>query len=598
MNDERHGFASEPTSVPPTTAPLVSDATEPVVATPGSEPWPAPATNVPTSSGLPVTEYEPAPVGAAVSPVLPPARPVSRLRWGIALLVAAAVLAVSAAGAWLLTGSQSASGLAAWMPADSVVYVDARFDLPGDQRQKLGNFLAHLPGFKDQSILDQKLAEVYDRAIRAATNDKHDYSSDIRPWFGGQVAYAIGNLPAIDPTASAPTDVRMLAAVSLTDRAAASSWLRTILADMGASYSSGSHAGVDELLFGSESLRGAVAVLPSVMLLGDETSVDAAIDRNGSNGLAASDTFGKAQKALSGDHLAGMYVNARAYLDWYTQALGQAVPSMMPDLQSVAGSVPAWIGVAVRAEDDALVYQTANPHAGTSIANAPTALAAHVPASTVAFLDTSDLGARVLAAIDLYRSMPSMADAMSQADRIASAVGGFDKALGWIGETAIVVDRDGSTPRGGIVIAPKDRAAADQLATQIKNFAVLAGSSVSLHDEPYAGTTITIADLGGASSLNLPSVLSGDRIELAWAITDQVAVIGLGDGFVKQVLDTTTDTSLASSSRIQLAGGSSRRSPISRLRRPRQRSRDARGAHPEQRARPLRLGHQTVSAAV
>lgn len=37
---------------------------------------------------------------------------------------------------------------------------------------------------------------------------------------------------------------------------------------------------------------------------------------------------------------------------------------------------------------------------------------------------------------------------------------------------------------------------------------------------------------------------------MAWAVTDQVVVIGVGDAFVKSVLDTTAGTSLASNARF------------------------------------------------
>jgi hypothetical protein len=41
--------------------------------------------------------------------------------------------------------------------------------------------------------------------------------------------------------------------------------------------------------------------------------------------------------------------------------------------------------------------------------------------------------------------------------------------------------------------------------------------------------------------------LPSGNVEIAYAVTDQVVVIGSGPGFVKHVLDTTASTSLASS---------------------------------------------------
>src|SRR4029079_3650036 len=64
---------------------------------------------------------------------------------------------------------------------------------------------------------------------------------------------------------------------------------------------------------------------------------------------------------------------------------------------------------------------------------------------------------------------------------------------------------------------------------------------------------ITIVDLGDISKLSgagggdmqvLP--MPTGHVQIAYAVTDQVVVIGSGPGFVKHVLDTTTGTSLAS----------------------------------------------------
>ena len=67
------------------------------------------------------------------------------------------------------------------MPADTVQYVEARLDLPGDQRQKLGEFLAKaIPGFDDQAQLEPKLEDVLDRLVRSATDGKQTWTAEHR----------------------------------------------------------------------------------------------------------------------------------------------------------------------------------------------------------------------------------------------------------------------------------------------------------------------------------------------------------------------------------------------------------------------------------
>jgi hypothetical protein len=77
---------------------------------------------------------------------------------------------------------------------------------------------------------------------------------------------------------------------------------------------------------------------------------------------------------------------------------------------------------------------------------------------------------------------------------------------------------------------------------------------VTVRDEDYNGTTITIVNLGDISKLagtaqsDMQMIpLPSGNLEIAYAVTDQVVVIGSGPDFVKHVLDTTPSTSLASS---------------------------------------------------
>src|SRR4051812_11141773 len=156
--------------------PVDNDATvvwSPPPANPGSEVAPAPTTAVAVER----------PGGA------------SRLRWVIALLVTALVVGVAVAGFVLLAGQTAPSKLLGYVPADSVVYGEVRLDLPGDQRQKLGEFLSKFPGFADQSTLDAKLDEALDKLIRGSTKDSQDYTTKIKPWFGGEIGFSVGKLP-------------------------------------------------------------------------------------------------------------------------------------------------------------------------------------------------------------------------------------------------------------------------------------------------------------------------------------------------------------------------------------------------------------------
>ena len=159
-------------------APATASAAEPVPAAPvtasATPTTPtSPATPASRADGRPpVYENEvawatPAPVVVAGSDA--PRRPRSRLRWAAAIAVVAIVIGASAAAAALLTGSTSTATVLGYVPKSTIVYGEVRLDLPGDQKQAVGAFLSHFPGFADQASLDSKLDEVLDDLIRSAS---------------------------------------------------------------------------------------------------------------------------------------------------------------------------------------------------------------------------------------------------------------------------------------------------------------------------------------------------------------------------------------------------------------------------------------------
>ena len=166
------------------------------------------------------------PRAPAVAPVVPtpPDRRAGRARWSVAVAAALVILAVSAAGLYALVGAAAGSTVAKWAPADSLVFVEVRGDLPGDQRQNLGRFLAHFPGFADQSTLDQKLDETLDRLVepgvgRQAGLDEGDQAVVRRPGRAGR------DRPARRRSASEPSAGHELLIATISDPAGASAWI-------------------------------------------------------------------------------------------------------------------------------------------------------------------------------------------------------------------------------------------------------------------------------------------------------------------------------------------------------------------------------------
>ena len=490
------------------------------------------------------------------TPAVPVERPAgaSRLRWGIALVVTVIVVAIAAAAFSLLAGQTAPSKLLGYVPADSVIYGEVRLDLPGDQRQKLGEFLSKFPGFADQSTLDAKLDEAFDRIVRGATKDSQDYTTKIKPWFGGQIGFSVGKLP----TASAASEGHGLLIVSITDAAKAKAWFDDVSASL--TRTTAAYNGVDLVLIGEGTKKGAVGIAGSVMLAGDEASVKAAIDSKGSGSFASNERFTKSQAALSGDGLGYLFLDGSAYVDWLSaMAAGSPAPPITLD-DATKRLIPAWVVVRLQARGDAIAFEAVAPSVPTKVnrQNRVSKLAPHLPSTTIVIVDAHDYGPALLELIDIYRNNPSTKEAFKQADQAASLIGGFDALLGWMEDAGIVITRDGSSVNGGLVFTASDRAAGERLLTTLRSFAILGGgqSGITVRDEKDGDTTITIIDLGDLKDLGaaagagtLPPIEG--HAQIAYASTADLIVVGVGDTFVKSVLDTKPGSSLADDSRFK-----------------------------------------------
>lgn len=552
----------------------------------------------PTTAGT--APAEPAVVPAGVSEPAPspyettfdaaPADPVhgleSRLRprpvrWPVAIVLIAVVLAVSAFVGILVTGRAPNARVLGYVPAGAIAYGEARLDLPGDERLALASFLSKFPGFADQAAIEGKLDEVMDRVVGGVTNGDQAYTTDIQPWFDGELAFALGALP--DPAtltnrdAPAVDEFRYLVLVSIKDEAGVTSWLKGVATSSHATMSDETYDGANlTLLSGEGGRQGAFAVLDGkVAVLGDVESVKAAVDTQGKGPFAAQANPRAALDATDSSHVGFMYMDVAALFDWASKASQAAGSSVTPgvDLSSSAirGMLPNWEGVALRVEGDAIVLESAvdRPAAAVGpIDNRASSLVDHVPSSALVVGVGHDVGATLIRLLDAYSSEPSMQSLTDGIDQGVGLLGGMNGALGWVGDAGYVVNQADGGTEAGLVIAPTDRAAADKVFTSLRTLLALGGSQagITVRDEAYAGTTITTVDFGDLGGLLAQAGIQSDqlgsgvtlptgRVELAYAVTDQVVAIGSGPSFVKHILDTTPDKSIASTDRYKALAG-------------------------------------------
>jgi hypothetical protein len=557
----------------PATDPDVDTTATPVPTSPVGAPPPTPETGsvgMGDSAGpLPSDR----PLADANAPAPAPAPRQSRARWLAAAGLIALIVGVTAIGTLVLTGSTSTSKVAGFVPADSVMYGEVRLDLPGDQRQKVGQFLSKFPGFADQAALEGKLDEVLDRLTTDASDGKQTYSTDIKPWFDGQLAFSVGAVPTSGDPEAAVAETRALLVLSIKDEAKARAWFGSAISESGKTGTTEDYKGAQLTLFddaamGTATKVGYALVGGKVAIAGDSASIKAAIDTKGDSGLTKADAYTRARAAIAGEDVGFVFMDLKRLLGASLKAMGSA-GATPPVSDSLLAMVPDWTAMRMRVEGDALLLDGAFPHTAAmpgATENRANKVADFAPPSTIVLIAGNDYGKALVDTVALYRKEPSLAEAFAGIDQVAGMLGGPDSALGWMGDTGLVVARNDSGVEGGLVSVPKDAAGGRQLLTTLRSFLTLGGAQagITVRDEDYNGTTITIVDLGSIRDLagmagalggtplpTDPGSLPDGHVELAYAASDAVVVIGSSPDFVKHALDAGAGASLADDARFQ-----------------------------------------------
>jgi hypothetical protein len=178
----------------------------------------------------------------------------------------------------------------------------------------------------------------------------------------------------------------------------------------------------------------------------------------------------------------------------------------------------------------------------------------HVPARSIVYLDSHDVGPALTAVLAKFRALPEAKPLFDQFDQAMSLLGGFDAVFGWWGDTAFVVTPlDDGTIGAGLVIHPRDATAADRLLTTLAGFVALGGGSagITTRSEDHNGTKVTIIDFSAMPGMSTAGLPPGYKPEFAWAANKDVVVMGYGASFVNAVLDAGPGSSLADDARFK-----------------------------------------------
>jgi len=523
---------------------MTDDPTRPIETPPAAEPAP------PTEPSVAASETTTVPAGT--EPVATTAAPgPNPLRWAIGLGVAGVAVA-AAIVAFILLGSRPMPEALKYIPGDAAFVVEVRMDLPGDQMQKLGNLLAHFPGFADQSTLPAKIDESLSRIVQQGGAEM-DYVRDIKPWLSGPTFIAFS--PHGPAASGASPGERGLVSATTTG---------TVTCDTpfkGQTVTKETYRGL-ELSVGSSG-DAACVIDGRQALIGDPASVRAALDaKAGGSGMDKSADYGKARAALQGDQLATIFVNGKAYGSFLSGTL--ATTPAMADLGALLGSVPDWAITGIRAEDDAVVLDSlAAPASNTSPAGTAepsllplppahaSVIAPLAPADTILYAEAQGAGVALQNLFARFRTIPELATAFQMLD----GMGGAGQLVGWVEDAGILVVKGQQAPSGGLALVTADDAtAADRVRTLTGLLALMGfgNNSVQTRESTIAGVTVTTITLSNLASLVPPGQLppgldvpADAKVEFSIAAKGRVILLGSGEDFMTAVLGVQPGAGLA-----------------------------------------------------
>ncbi len=493
--------------------------------------------------------------------------------WRIAVIGLVAVLAVGigiAAGSFLLTTRTLALGSgAAYVPADAPFFAEVRLEPSGAQDAALREVLAHFPPIEDLDLerpLHEQLTERLDELL-AAEGVEVSWAGDVAPWFDGRVAMALTDLPLgamevpADPMAVPPVPP-FVVMLGVSDAAAAADGIGRILGHAGEAaptFAESEHLGFT--IRSADNGEGAYTLTDDQLVLAsDADGVRAALDTHaaGNGTLAEMAEITRLTDALPDDWLAFVTYDMTELM---AQALTQGQsedPAMAAAFESLMEHQSLRGAMAFSAAGDRLLLDAATdpPTGPFAVANADRGLADEVPGDTLYYSEAGNIGAALAAVIEpIKQAVAATPEGAEQLGMVEAALGAdLEDLVSWIGDGATVIGYDGSQPYGGLVLVPNDAEAAQRRLTQIGTFASLGAldpqSGITVEEQEVDGVTVTTirweAPDAGMEMFAVP-VPGGVVVE--YALTDDRVLIGVGDAFVRRVLELAEANSLASEPR-------------------------------------------------
>jgi hypothetical protein len=516
-----------------------------------------------------IDQVRPEPGGPKPSPALG--------RWQIAVI---AVVALLAAGIGLVLGltvlpSRSSGALgtsASYVPAEAVVYMEARLDLPAGQRESLRTILERFPGIDADDVLTDALADTLDDAMSGG-GLPIDYSGDIAPWFDGRVAVALLDYPLSMDAASPVVLPSAAALVGVRDVAAADAFTNTLREELqaksaGATFTSSDHAGVTIWTLDVDSpVAGqgfAYALSGDQLLMANGlATIETLLDVHGGDAsLAQRDELRDLAVHLPAEWVGVATIDVAAMLDQVRTGVESADPALREVMDAYLDAVPSFAVSSIGFEDDAVRIDGVSTLPGGDVApsSGRRELAASVPGDAIFFADGPNVGPGLTQSITGLRAALAASagsETVMEGLRQAEAALGADleEFVSWIGGGAMAAGWDGEQAYAGLVLEAADSAAAAQRLAQLRALVELAAmdpsTQVEVSTESVGGVEVTTISASTASMM--PGDVPVSEVVVQYALDGETAIIGFGDRFVGRVVGIEAGQSLADTDRYGAA---------------------------------------------
>ena len=498
------------------------------------------------------------------------------VRFAVIAVVAALAVGIGVAAAGFLVSQRSAGvgGGAGYVPADAPFFLELRLQPSDEQDAGLRELLGHFPAIEGIDLgrpLYGQLGEALDEMLVAAEADV-TWSGDIASWFDGHLAMAITDIP-LDALREVPTDSSaeppvppVVLLLGVTDRAAAEGAIERVLAAAGEAAPAFTETEVFGITIRSAADEGAYALTDDQLVFAsDADGVRAALEAHeaGTGTLSEMAAITRLTDELPDDWLAFMTYDMTDLLAASVAEAGAESTEMAAALGSLLEHQSLRGAMALSAQGDRLLFDMATdpPSGPFAPENAERGLAEEVPGDALYYSEAGNIAQALAAFIQATKdAAAAVPEGQEQVDTAEAALGAsLEDVVSWIDDGAVVIGAEDGEAYGGLLLVPNDVDAARRRLSQLGSFAALGGldasSGISVDEAEVAGvmvTTIRWEDPSAGEETMLPAP---PAIVIEYAVTDDRAIIGFGDRFVRRALDLDADDSLAAQPRFSDAVG-------------------------------------------